>query len=394
MATKKVLICCMGDGHRVPRAIRFSRLLRQAGYEVAIASGAESSDGYFKVIEPPVVRGKIARRIKRYSYFASLVPDKLGIRDSLHVWRYGLSGLGDLLDSQLFDLVLVQDLAMLPVAIRHRNKAKVIFDAREFYPAQNEESSVFNRFERPERVRICAKFLPQSDLIIATSQGHAHAYQEAFGVCPKIILSASRYENIDPRPLSDNAIRLVHHGVTNRNRQLSKLIDLMAMLRDEFTLDFFLVANDSRRIEELKKYASGNPRITFNDPVPFDDITRALSKFDIGISYFEPTTFNLLHTVPNKIFEYVQARLAVCIGPSPSMREVLSPFGCAIDVKQFSLTSVAQALNQLSREEIYSIKQRSDLAARHLNEQNEGDKLLRLVASLLEGANGSRSRKE
>ena len=138
----------------------------------------------------------------------------------------------------------------------------------------------------------------------------------------------------------------------------------------------------------------GDPRIRFNDPVPFDRIAQTLNSWDIGLHYLEPQNFNLLQCMPNKLFEFIQARLAVAIGPTPSMATIVQEYGCGVVSKEFTLDSMAAALNSLDRAEIVAMKQRADEAARQLTEENEGKKLLRLVADLVGDASGSRGQRE
>ena len=50
--------------------------------------------------------------------------------------------INDALVSKLknYSLIIVEDLQLLPTAFFKKHKAKVVFDAREYYPLQNEES--------------------------------------------------------------------------------------------------------------------------------------------------------------------------------------------------------------------------------------------------------------
>jgi hypothetical protein len=319
------------------------------------------------------------RRLPGYSYFAVLVPTN-ALKDGLNSYRHGLHGLSATLTGVTFDLILVQDLALLPVALSHKKNARVIFDAREYYPAQNEEDRRFRIFEKPERVRLCARDLPRCDEIITVSQGLADAYAKNFGVSPTVIHSASDFYDIEPSPVIPNQIRLVYHGAANRNRNLTNLFKLMARLRPEFTLDLFLVTGDNKRLIEMEDLARSDNRITIHPPISYDQIIEKLSQFDIGVIYYEPTNFNLKHCMPNKLFEYLQARLAVAIGPSPDMAAFLSEHRCGVISNSFSVENLADVLNSLNPQQISKLKLQSAKAAKLAcleNEMKRFDKILK-----------------
>ena len=96
-----------------------------------------------------------------------------------------------------------------------------------------------------------------------------------------------------------------------------------------------------------------------------------LNQYDVGIFYNEPTTFNLKHSLPNKIFEFIQARLAVAIAPSPDMASLVYKYECGVVARNFSLTEMAESLNKLDSKQIMEMKYNSNKAAQILNFQEE-----------------------
>lgn len=119
------------------------------------------------------------------------------------------------------------------------------------------------------------------------------------------------------------------------------------------------------------------------NPVSFSEICPMLNTYDIGLSIFEPTTFNLKHCLPNKLFEFIQARLMVAIGPSPDMAELVREYQCGIISESFNPQSMANLLNKLKPEEIMYFKNQSDKAAKVLCFEEESKKLKKIINSLL-----------
>jgi glycosyltransferase involved in cell wall biosynthesis len=161
------------------------------------------------------------------------------------------------------------------------------------------------------------------------------------------------------------------------------MIDLMGYLDERFSLDFVLVPGKPDYIEWIKHRASGKRNIRFLDAVPMDQLVTLSSHYDIGLFLLPPTNFNYRMALPNKFFEYIQARLAIAIGPSPEMARIVQEFGCGVVAEDFSPASLAHALNQLSSADIDRMKAGSDRAARAYTAETNAEKLREIVASVL-----------
>jgi len=170
----------------------------------------------------------------------------------------------------------------------------------------------------------------------------------------------------------------VHHGVANRNRKLENMIHLVKLLDLRFSLDLYL-QGDQVYISELEGLITQSSRVAIKKPVPFNDIIPMLRNYDLGLFYVEPTTFNLAHCLPNKLFEFIQARLMVAIGPSPEMSRIVREFDCGVISDRFELVAMAESLNKLDANRIREFKNNSDKAARQLNWGEEGKILQRLI---------------
>jgi hypothetical protein len=108
-----------------------------------------------------------------------------------------------------------------------------------------------------------------------------------------------------------------------------------------------------------------------------------LRKYDIGLFYVEPTTFNLAHCLPNKLFEFIQAGLGVAIGPSPDMARILREYQCGVVSDSFDLDITSRCLNGLSIGDVDLLKINSLEAAKTLNWEEESKVLRDIIDGLL-----------
>jgi len=282
------------------------------------------------------------------------------------------------------DLILANDIETLPAAIRASRGSKVIFDAHEYAPRQHENLLVWRIFFQKFNTYLCKRYIPKADAMLTVCEGLADQYERDTGIRPEVITNAPDYEDIKPLLGDDNEkpIRLVHHGGALPSRKIENMIDMMDFLDERFELDLVLVTTvsaDKAYLNNLKERARKNPRIRFLPPVPMRELVSFLNRYDIGLYLLEPVSFNTRHALPNKLFEFIQARLAVAIGPSPEMARIVKKHGCGVVSADFSPRSLAGCLSRLSPREINRYKQQSHSAARILSAEKNREKLLRLV---------------
>lgn len=171
---------------------------------------------------------------------------------------------------------------------------------------------------------------------------------------------------------------MVHHGLANRDRRLESLIEIMNRLDLRFELDFYLTG-EAAYIEELRALATKNSKIKFLKPVPLEEIVQTINRYDMGLCYLEPNTFNLARCLPNKFFEFIQGRVAVIAGPSPDMAPIIRQYGCGVVSDEFTVDSLARCLNALDVQDIDRMKQATNKAAHELCYEKESARVLSLL---------------
>lgn len=349
----KALVLCLTDVAADPRPRRIVQTLRDLGWAVT-ASGPPEVGPRGIAQKARTAAGMVAARI---------VP---GIRARVLGQRFDYPAF----ESQYrgpWDLIVVEDIYLLPLAFEI-GAVRIVMDAREYYPRIGEQSAAFHTLQRPELTWICRRFLPCCDAVLTVSGGLADEYAREFGINAVVVRSVSEYADHAVNPTADDAVRMVHHGIANRNRRLDNLIDVVHRLDARFTLDFYLTPNhsDPGYLASLRERVAGDSRIRILDPVSFEQIGTMLNAYDVGLFYVEPSTFNLKHCLPNKLFEFIQARLAVAIGPSPDMAAIVNKHGCGVVAPAFTTQSMADILAALDAQGIDALKRNSDRAAHEL----------------------------
>lgn len=164
---------------------------------------------------------------------------------------------------------------------------------------------------------------------------------------------------------------------------LEIMIDAVEMLDDRYELFLYLMQtpDSAAYIQELRKRANG--RVHFMDPVPSDHLVEELNAYDVGLAMIAPLNFNYRMCLPNKFFEFVQARLAIAIGPSPEMARLVRQYDLGTVAEDFTPEALAAAISGMDVERIQQCKRNADKAARELCFEAQEPAFLETVRTLV-----------
>lgn len=330
------------------RVLRQLRLLSPryavttAGYGPAPQGGGISLAGHHRIPEEIVPwhknRGLLIARRYQAAY------------DTAPVIRH----LRGVLATEEWDLVLANDVETVPLALTLGAQG-VHADLHEYAPRQNEESWRWRWFVAPYARWVVRRWVTRADSVTTVGQELAREYRREFGIDAGVVVNAAPYAERAPSPVG-SPLRLAHSGLARRNRTLEVMVDAVRQTRREVTLDLYLMPNDPAYLAELRRRAADLPQITFHDPVAPHELGDRLADSDVGVFVLPPLTFNYRFTLPNKFFDYVQARLGVVVGPSPEMAALVREHGLGVVLPDFTAAALARALDDLTDEQVARFK--------------------------------------
>ena len=362
--------------------IKFSNLSRQPRVHRQLIFLQHSYNVFFAGFDRPT-------GLNKHRYFNIKIPiSKYGLIDKL-CWNLPMvnRALASLsrLNKQKFDLIIAHDPFTLPISLvlARKNGAKVLLDAHEYTPREYEDIWIQKYFLSYLWNCLCKHYLKRADAIITVCDGLAKEYEKDYGVHCEIITNAPFYSDLTPKLPHKNRIKMIYHGAAHPSRKTENMIFLMDHLDQRFHLDFMLINNSPRYFRKLYYLGKMHPRISFIDPVPMLDIPKRTNDYDIGLFLLSPISFSYRMALPNKLFEYIQARLAVAIWPSPEMAKIVNEYNCGIISEDFTIESMAKKLNSLSTDDIVKYKNNSHVAAGHLCAEKNEEILLNIVDNLL-----------
>ena len=287
------------------------------------------------------------------------------------------------------DVLVVNDIAAMPVAknfIRQCGEGPkpIYLDLHEFGPAEG--GRLIDRLiKNPFKSYLCEVYLSRANTITTVSYGLVKAYQRLTDKCVRLISNAPFYERLIPSEISEEKVKLVHHGGFGPGRDFEGLIETMEHLGDGFELHFYLMGND-RQLNNLRERARHLP-VIFHDPVPTKLLAKELNQYDIGVYLLKADNYNNTHAMPNKLFEFVQARLAIATSPNPEMKSFIIGNKIGVVSEKCTGRSLADAIKAISNKDIKGFKLNADIAAAvHCFETNK--KMIVEMATEIVGPKG------
>lgn len=379
---KRILVIVLSDLRHDARVRRQIQALQDLYAVTVVCFNGEPSPNYELIVVPPT----------RLTFFRKAVASIFLL---LHFFRtahrilHNYHHIVRQLEGRNFDLIIANDVETLPLAFSFARNPKVIFDAHEYAPRHFEDKLTWRIFFQSFNTWLCRTYIHRTSGMMTVGKGLAKEYKKHFGVEPVVVTNANHFADLGPTNTSDNRIRLVHHGIATPSRQLELMIDMMGWLDDRFTFELILLVPGfaSRKtrnyIEILKKRAENDPRIKIIPPVKVSEVVKTINRYDMGIFLLPPINFNYENTLPNKLFDFIQARLAIAIGPTPEMAEIVNHYNIGVVSDDFTAETLGRKIQSLKKEDILTFKQNSGAAAKDLNSEQNAKIIHALVSRVI-----------
>lgn len=370
---KRILVISFSDLRNDPRVNRQIRLLARS-YQVTAAGYADPEIDGVLFVKVDQVKDSLPRKITNALYLIFRLYSR-------YYWSISyVKSAKQKLTNMDYDLIVANDINALPLSLQlaEIKNAKLVYDAHEYSPRQFEDQLQWRLLFKSLNDWQCRKYLPKVDGMLTVGQGIADEYEKNYGVKPVVIPNASTYHDLKPLDIDKDRIKMIYHGGAIRSRRLEMMIDVVKKLDVKYYFDMLLVG-DPGYIGELKDKSKDCSRIRVLPPVDMEELPYFTNKYDIGIYLLPPENFNQKMALPNKLFEYIQARLAVVIGPSPEMASIVRQYDCGVVSEEFTTESFLECFKVIDVKKLNHYKKQSDKAARELSFEAVSQKLLDLI---------------
>jgi glycosyltransferase involved in cell wall biosynthesis len=371
-----------------PRVRRQGDTLAAAGHEVSAAGsdGARSSPPSWPVRTLPVpplsAAGRVATGLRLLSVRLS---PRLAEQAFWSVPAH--RRFVDLLADVHADVYHANDWPALPIAARLARQARTrfVYDTHEYATEEFSERLRWRTLMAPYVRVLEGRHIGDAAVISAVGKGIADLLRRDYGLPdrPFVIRNLPSYRGL-PLRAPGTPIHVLYHGLYRPHRGLEQLIRSVPRWRAGLRLELRGLgpAGYEAELRQLARGLAVEDRVTFSPPVPPEHLVPLANHADIGVFAIPATTQQMRHCLPNKLFEYIMAGLAVCVTALPDMADVVHRYDVGRTLAEPTADGIAAVLNRWSRADILDCKRNALSAARELCWEREQGLLLDIYRNL------------
>lgn len=251
------------------------------------------------------------------------------------------------------DLLFSNDLdTLLPNYLVSKMKGvDLIYDSHEFFtevPEIQDRPMVKNFWKKLESF-----LLPKLKWTMTVNGSIAHCYQKAYGVMMKVHrnlpIAAAVATKVDCGelgvPVNGKLIVLQGSGI-NVQRGAEEAVASMKYL-EGYKL---MIIGSGDVMDTLKKMAEEEGikgKVCFKGKLPYNEMMRYTRCADLALSLDKDTNLNYRFSLPNKLFDYIQAGTPVLASDLPEISKIINEFGVGWTLKSHDPKSMALQISDI-----------------------------------------------
>lgn len=377
---KKILILCKSNLERDPRVLKQIEALYKE-YSLTCVGTYKSNHVGVKSDLNIILPDRQKSKIDKVCFIFKLLTKQY---KSIYWNRQNLV-LYEKLKGHKYDLIICNETELLPIAnkLGERINAPIYCDLHEYY-LDDRFNGRFSKSQQMYEEWILKNHISYVKHFTSVSPQIIELYYNRYNITCTLLDNACKFYELSPRLTSTNRIRLVSHGAAIPARKLELMIEAVKNLDDKYILDLYLMDNNPTYKNQLKEMVRDNKRISILDSIPFHKIQETINQYDIGLYLLFPTHLNNKFALPNKLFEFIQGRVAIVIGPTPAMADLVNEYNLGVVSKKFTSESLTEAINKMSVEDINTYKRNTNVAAVERNSDKNLLSIRKIVSDLID----------
>jgi glycosyltransferase involved in cell wall biosynthesis len=269
---------------------------------------------------------------------------------------------------------------------KKRTNARLVYDSHELQTERNRMTKWWRRWAAwNER-----KWLPYADAMIVASPPWIDINRQKYGRVPDpsvAVINTPELEEItEPRDLrgelgiAPDAPILLYQGSIQENRGIEPAIDAITLL-EKAVLVVVGYGYHRPALEADVRNRGLTDRVKFFGPIPNNELLGWTAAADIGLCNIVNSSLSYYTSLPNKLFEYIIAGIAVIGSDSPEIGRIVTEEGVGEVADPIDPEDLARATRTILAD-LDRYRSATKTAAQKYNWAIEEQKLLGVYATL------------
>lgn len=265
-------------------------------------------------------------------------------------------------------------------------KAKLIYDSHEYQShIESVKSNKRRKFIQNNERRILQKSTP----VFNVSPGIVQAYRDLYELeNQRLLMNLPEYRPQVTRGnkfrskfgISSDTTIFLYQGKMTPHRGLEEIME--AFIQLEGANIALVLMGFGELVEEVKKLSTENPHIFYHPAVGINELINYTSSADWGISNLQNTCLNHYHSLPNKIFEYVQAGVPILASSMRDSTELIEKYGVGSIMKSNDINDIKRAILEATEKDAALLRKNLRKAGKELIWEKQEYKIREALESL------------
>ncbi|MEC5158689.1 glycosyltransferase [Chryseobacterium sp. MP_3.2] len=210
----------------------------------------------------------------------------------------------------------------------------LVFDSHEIF---TEMPSINGRFTQKIWRKLESCIGPKMKYMMTASESYADWFHNRYGIQrPFVVQNFPKHTPNPQNYLEDNKPKIIlYQGVINPSRGLDKMIPAM---KNILGAELWIAGDGPKKVEyqNLSKSLHLENQVKFLGKLSPKKLRELTPKADIGISIEENNGLSYYYSMPNKISDYIQARVPVVVSDFPEMQKVIDQYHAGEKISDYS----------------------------------------------------------
>jgi glycosyltransferase involved in cell wall biosynthesis len=327
---KRVIICVTNDLCTDQRVQKISLSLHKNGFEVLLVGRKLKKSLPFN---PPYQFKRLKLIfIKKVFFYAEI---------NIRFFLLLLFSKADIFLANDTDTLLAVYLA---ATIRRK---QFVFDAHELFP---ESPEIANRaFVKKSWTRIENFILPKAKYSYTVCQSIADYYHKKYGTPMQVVRNVPYHKNLDeiePLTIFGDKKLLLYQGAVNIGRGLEWVIDCMPLL-DNCVL---AIIGSGDILDELKERVAQlqlENKVVFLGKMTPKELIHYTKSADIGLCLLENIGLSYYYSLPNRIFDFIQAGVPLLATNFPEIANIVGKYHTGVLIDHYEPAYLSEVIKQM-----------------------------------------------
>ena len=177
------------------------------------------------------------------------------------------------------------------------------------------------------------------------SDSIAQYYYKKYGVKMGVVKNVPFLKKIEHYPIKGDCKKIIYQGAINKDRGIELMISAMQYVDAKL----YIVGSGDLMDEMIEHVKTSNleHKITFLGQVHFDKLFEITCDMDLGLSFENDTCLAYRYSLPNKIFDYINAEIPLLISDLPEFRNIINKYKIGQVLNSRNPKDVSNQINHL-----------------------------------------------